>query len=258
MPFSFYTLPTWISSSLIVAAFVIFALLGVELIYRFHDTRLRRRHNDIVGFIIAVIGVNYAVLLGSVAIIAVENYEKAKDAITKEASNLEDIQKVSYGLPTDIGKAVRLKSAEYKDIVIRYEWATMRNGNVPHEAQNKLEELQHFIVTYQPTTLAQQNIHMQLMTELGNLNDGRQERLVCAAKSIEPIVWIVVVLGSIGMVAFSFLFGLEKRWHQVLSGSLAALVALLIILIATLDHPYWGNGTISNGILEQIFSDIER
>lgn len=258
MPLIFYMVPTWLGGSIVVALFVLFAVFGIELVCRINPAECRRGYNDIVGFIIAIVGVSYAVLIASVAVIAIEKYDKAEVNVTKEASCLGDIQRASRGLSPEMSRAVRLAAIEYGDTVVSREWPAMRKGQVPQEGWARLQELQRLVLSFEPATMKEQNVQVQMMTKLGDLTDARRERMFIVENNIEPAVWRVVILGNLGVIAFTFFFGLDKRWHQFLSGFLAALSALVIVLIAALDCPYMGKVFVSPAILQQTISRIER
>ena len=49
---------------LIVAVATVVAVGGLVLVQRLYSTERRKQHNDVAGFIYAVLGVSYAVLLG--------------------------------------------------------------------------------------------------------------------------------------------------------------------------------------------------
>lgn len=258
MPYIYYTVPTWVGGSVTAAIFVLFAVLGVEVVYKVHPTEFRKDYNDIVGFIIAVIGVLYAVLLASVAIMAMEGFEKAQTCVTREASCIGDIQRSSYGLHPATSRAVRLAAIAYGNAVVDQEWADMKKGIVPTEAWAKLKALQDVIFSFEPVSMKEQNVQMQMITKLTELADVRRERMHLAEDGIEPTVWLVILVGNFGMIAFTFFFGLHKLWHQMLSAGLAALAALVIVLVAAMDRPYWGDLSVSPEMIKSSVARIDR
>ena len=58
-----YDNPPWLVGSIIVGLAVLVSLIMLVVIDRLVPLKLRRSHNEIVGFTIAVVGVAYAVLL---------------------------------------------------------------------------------------------------------------------------------------------------------------------------------------------------
>ena len=63
---------------LIVCAVGLAALAGLMLVQRLVPSQKRRQNNDVAGFIYAVMGVVYAVLLALVVIAVWEHFQKAR------------------------------------------------------------------------------------------------------------------------------------------------------------------------------------
>jgi uncharacterized membrane protein YgaE (UPF0421/DUF939 family) len=84
---------------LVVCAVGLAALGGLALVQRLVPTEVRQGHNDVAGFIYAVVGVIYAVLLALMVIAVWEDYEKARDTVEQEANALAEIFWLAHGLP---------------------------------------------------------------------------------------------------------------------------------------------------------------
>jgi hypothetical protein len=57
-----YNHPTGLWGSILVCGATVLACLGLALVHPLVDVRVRRAHNDLAGFSIAIISVVYAVL----------------------------------------------------------------------------------------------------------------------------------------------------------------------------------------------------
>ena len=66
-----------VTGLLIVAAAMLIAIGGLVLVQHLFSNERRRQHNDVAGFIYAVLGVSYAVLLGLMLIAVWEQWEAA-------------------------------------------------------------------------------------------------------------------------------------------------------------------------------------
>jgi hypothetical protein len=64
----------WFWSLLLVGATVLLSVAGTLMVRRLISVEVLERHNEVAGFIYAVIGVVYAVLLGFAAITVWERY----------------------------------------------------------------------------------------------------------------------------------------------------------------------------------------
>ena len=75
------SLPTLLAGIVIVGGFIVTTLIMGLIVARFTSDEVRSAHNDRAGFILAVIGVVYAVLLGFVAIGVGERFDAAQTAV---------------------------------------------------------------------------------------------------------------------------------------------------------------------------------
>jgi hypothetical protein len=64
---------------------------GSLVAQRFVPIELRKQHNNVAGFIYAVVGIAYAVLLGLVVVAAWEQYQTAWDTTEREANELAEL-----------------------------------------------------------------------------------------------------------------------------------------------------------------------
>jgi hypothetical protein len=74
------------------------------------------------------------------------------------------------------------------------------------------------------------------------LNDARRDRLVDAEEGLPALLWVVLLLGGVIVVGFTYLFGLDNTLvHTLMVGALAAVIALLLFTVGALDYPFgWG------------------
>ena len=72
---------------LLVAVAVVVAVVGLVLVQRLVPTERRKEHNDVAGFIYAVLGVAYAVLLGLILIAVWENGTRPRSPLPTKPTN---------------------------------------------------------------------------------------------------------------------------------------------------------------------------
>jgi len=64
-------------------------------------------------------------------------------------------------------------------------------------------------------------------------------------------------LGAMLTLAFSYLFLVKDFWfHGLLISMLAAVIGLLIFLIAVLDHPYWGEVSVTPAAYQLVLDKV--
>jgi len=251
-----YSAPTWLSGTMIVCGAVALALLALICFHQLVPSELRRAHNDVAGFILAIVGVIYAVLLAFIAISTWENFNKAQDAAELEANMVDNLYVDSAGLPPKLAFSARQHLREYVRLVIEKEWPAQQAGRTNIEGWKPLFKLNGEIAKYRPggngATLDSEILHTA-----NDLYRARRDRLVAATSKIPTVMWAVTLLGGALTVGFSFLFGVPRFWsHLLMTGLLSASLALVIVLIVAFDCPFRGDLSVSSDVYGRLHERV--
>jgi Protein of unknown function (DUF4239) len=240
----------------LVTLAVVVAVVGLVLVQRLVPTERRKQHNDVAGFIYAVLGVSYAVLLGLMLIAVWEKWDAAEVTTTDEANELAGIFYWAHALPQPEGRHIQELVRSYARVVVEEEWPAMAQGKSSPEAWATLDDLRGTILGLEPTTGAQQARYTEMLAQLHDLGNARRERLLAAEQGLPPILWVVLILGGVITVFFTYLFGLENTLvHLIMVGSLALVISMSLFTVAALDYPFQGDIHIHPSAYE---NDLER
>src|SRR5215216_6712122 len=95
--------------------------------------------------------------------------------------------------------------------------------------------------------------------QVDTLADARRMRLVAAEEGVPGVLWAVLIFGGIVAVGFTYLFGLENTWaHRLMVGTLAAVIALVLFTIYSLDNPFAGAVRLHPEALELLLRGFEE
>jgi hypothetical protein len=234
------------------------AVGGLVLVERLMPARRRLQHNDVAGFIYAVLGVAYAVLLGFMVIAVWEQWNAAIAATDQEASEVAEVFWLAHRLPEPEGRRLQELARSYARTVVNEEWPLMERGKVSPKAWTILDEIRDEIQRMKPTTNAQQVLYQQGLQQVGELADARGERLLDAEEGVPTILWVVLMVGGVEVVGFTYLFGLESTTvHVLMVASLTLVIALVLFTIAALDYPFKGDVRIGPDAFEQVLGRFE-
>src|SRR5215208_2385040 len=139
-----------ITGLLIVAVAMLVAVGGLVLVQRLFSTERRKQHNDVAGFIYAVLGVAYAVLLGLMLIAVWEQWNAAEALTTDEANELAGIFWWAHALPQPEGRHIQELVRSYTEVVVEEEWPLMAQGRSSPKAWATLDELRGAILGLNP------------------------------------------------------------------------------------------------------------
>lgn len=241
-----YNSPTWLWGTILVIALNAAACIGLIIFHRLVHLEIRRTHNELTGFTLAMISVTYAVLLAFIAIATWESYAHAETIVDNEADYIGSIYRDTQGLPPAMGHDIRSDVRRYVEIVIHQEWPRQQAGKVPHQGWEPLRRIQSAIVTMHPDTDGQADIEIELLRTLNMLYRARSSRLAAAQGHIPDVIWWIIFIGAGLTVGCTYLFGFHDfRMHLVLTTAVSTSLALVIVLIIALDYPFRGKVSVT-------------
>ncbi|MGO9266293.1 MAG: hypothetical protein ACLQBA_15675 [Candidatus Binataceae bacterium] len=255
-----YGNPTWLWGTVFVAVVTGGACAGLAVFHRFVHLETRRTHNELTGFIVAVISVTYAVLLAFIAIATWDSFTTAAQLVDDEADYVGAIYRDTQGLPESSGQEIRTDAREYVDTVVHDEWPQQQIGVTPTQGWAPLRRIHRAIVTMQPANLGQAVIQAELLRTLNQLYRARASRLSAAQGHIPVLIWWVIFFGAALTVLHMYFFGFPHfGMHLAMTASVTMSLTLVIVLIIALDWPFRGKVSISPDAfvnVEQSWADI--
>jgi ABC-type Co2+ transport system permease subunit len=251
-------LPTWLIGTLLVIVLPGLVLLVQWGIRRRWPALAEGEHNEVVGFIIAVVGVIYAVLLGFVVIITWEDYSNAEAIVGQEASALRSIHRESVAFPPETQERLHDLVRQYASEVIDEEWPAMADGE-PGDLRvgNVLDQMASVIASIPVTTPAQQEFVGAEAERLSQLVGFRSQRLDYVDRGIPGVLWTALIVGGVVTVGFALLFGLQRAvLHSLMVGSLAALIGVLLFVAVVFNYPFAGDVAVQPEPFGRVVSDF--
>jgi hypothetical protein len=184
-------------------------------------------------------------VLGFVVVVVWETYDKTRADVDYEVASVTDLYHTVAGFSPAIRDRIRAELLQYGNLVTLQEWPTMARGQLAVEASPVMERFAYEIQAFHPVGPTQQDAHQQALSELKQLFDARRQRIRANEPTVPPILWFALFAGALATVGFSYLFGVENQVAQlVMTGSLAALVAIMFVVIQALDSPFHGSSAI--------------
>jgi hypothetical protein len=118
-----------VTIALIVLVAVLVSLVGLALVRRLAPRDQLAQHTEVAGYVYAVIGVIYAVVLALVVIAAWEEYRDARAAVADEASAVLNLARAANGWPAGDRAAVESALVAYARQVVGIDWPAMARGD---------------------------------------------------------------------------------------------------------------------------------
>jgi protein-S-isoprenylcysteine O-methyltransferase Ste14 len=220
---------------------VLVAVVGLVVVQRLVPPERREEQNNVAGFIYAVLGVAYAVLLAFVVIAVWEEYKTAQTNVESEANELAGVYFLASQLPEPQRTNVQDLARMYARVVVEEEWPMMEQGQTSPHADSLLRQLRLKLLQFDPRTRGEQVLYERGLTDLHDAIDARRSRLLEVREGIPDLLWVVLVLGGVITVSFTYLFGLKSnRTHALMVAALTLLICAILFTIAEFNNPFSG------------------
>lgn len=250
--------PGVVLALLFVAVAIGASLVGLFLVRRSVALATLEQHNDVAGFIIAVVGVLYAVLLGFVTVTVWQQYDSASSSVHSEAISVEALYRDASAFPDGQSQPLQRDLVRYAESVAHDEWETMhtdQQGNKKTDAL--LGVLWSDLRAVHTNTPDQNAFYSEAITQMNRLEETRSSRLDDAARTLPGVLWVVLLIGAVITVGFTYFFGLSNRAaHALMIAALSSMIGLSFFLILTLDLPFSGSLRVPPKAFQQTLQEL--
>jgi hypothetical protein len=249
-----HALGSWLSGlpTPIAVAIGLLGGAGVSVIllllaHRLLPHQLRRSHNDVSGFILAIVGTIYAVLLAFIAVAVWQNFGQADNLVQSEANLVGDLYRDTVALPDTVAAKLRHYLYVYAETVVQDEWPELAGGNAdPAPGWQLLDSFHSEIVQFRAQDVGTAALQTEMVHTLNLLYDARRGRFHAATADLPDILWWTLLLGALVLMVFTDLFGVPQLlMHAAMVSLLGGLIGLVLALIVLLSNPFRGQNHVS-------------
>jgi hypothetical protein len=234
---------------------VLFAVVPAVVAVVIH-TWFRRRvppekllpHQEVAGFLVAVVGVLYAVVLGFLVISVWLSFDAAQRNADAETNDLSDILHLALALPEPTKSQIRNLVAWYAFEVRDREWPMLAYEEEDQKARSIMFSGLHTVAMMRPQSGApsseaarQASIRDAALAAFRDLTSRRRQRLLDAQSHVSTTLYFALITGALILLSFVLLFGVDSAALQLtMTALVAGMIGLQIGVIFELDRPFWG------------------
>jgi hypothetical protein len=257
-----YSHSAWMVGTVVVGGTVALSCLGLLLFHRLVNHGLRRDHNEMVAATIAVVGTVSALLLAFIGVATWQTFSDGDGLAEAEAGAIANLYFDSYGLPADgIRESLRQHLESYLTIVVNDEWPAQQRGRMDRaagaEGLHELLAIDAELVSFNPATPGQTNVHAEMFRVVNQLFTARRNRIEAARGHVPQVVWKIILLGTAGTIFYSYFFGARSlAMHLAITSVVAASLALVVLLIVLMDYPFRGEVSVSPDAYQNVQATI--
>lgn len=248
-----------ITIAVIVLVTVVVSLIGLVLVRRAAPPKSLAKHTDVAGYIYAVVGVIYAVILAFVVIAAWEEHRDAQAAAAAEASAVLNLARMANGWPAEDRTIVEAALVGYARQVVDVEWPAMSRGDfAPTTATITVNRLWQALNEADETAATKGASYEAAWLQLEALSEARRNRLLLGQDGLPMSMMVILIVGAVVTVAFTYLFAVDdSRIQALMTASLTLLIALLLLLQYQLGMPFQGDSAIEPTAMELVLAEID-
>ena len=233
------------------------ALGGLVLVRRSVTLSTLESHHDVAGFILAVVGVVYAVLLAFVVVIVWQQYDAAKGNVDGEAVAIGGLYRDAVALGDRSG-AVRASLTRYTHSVVESEWPEVADHHRGSQATDIALNRVWAALRSTPAAERQPGAFYDQATErLQNLTELRRRRILQSGSQLPTPLWFVLIAGAVISIGFTYFFGVANfRAQALMVAALSSIVGLVLFLVLSLDLPFTGDVGATPHPIEQVIHEF--
>lgn len=242
-----------------IVAVVFASLLGLTVVRRTVPHDRLARHTEVAGYVYAVIGVIYAVILAQVVVAAWEEYRDARVVAADEANAVLNLARLAQVWPAENRLRVEETLSAYAQHVVDVEWPDMAQGRFDQSLQTTLvHDLWRAVNTAGQRAGNRDPTYAASLQQLDALDEARRSRVLLGESGLPEAMTLTLIVGAVITVGFSYLFAVnDGRIHGLMTASLTTLVALLLLLEYQLETPYEGISAIEPTAMELVRTEID-
>jgi hypothetical protein len=234
----------WLCVGIVVVAVAV-SLLGLVLVRRSVELRRLRSLHDVAGFILAVVGILYGVLLGFMVVIQWEQYTTAVIDASAEAGSVSNVYRDAVAL----GPAGRPLAAAVRNYVeqltyVDYPYVAKHLEGDP-TVDRAFNSVLTAVIKLRENVPTDSFFVNQAVEDVAAVSQGRRTRIEDSSATLPGPLWLALLAGGVLTIGFTYFFGLESfRAQAIMVSALAVIIALSLFVILDFDLPFSGQTAI--------------
>ena len=244
---------------LVVSVSVLLALTGLILVNRLVPEKRRSSSNVGDGLIFRPLSGVFGILIGFTAFLVWQQYYTAHVTAQREASELAAIYWHAEELPNSERQQVQELVRSYAHVVIEEEWPLMGQGQESKKAWDIVDKLRRNVDGFEPSTTTEETLHARQVTLVDDLLNDRRLRLLQSHEGLPPVLWTVLLSGTLLLVGYTYFFGLpDFRAHLLMVAILTAFIVTVLFTIKSLEYPFSGDMRVEPSAFELVLNRFEE
>jgi hypothetical protein len=186
-------------------------------------------------------------------------YDEATKNLEMEASEALDIFHSAEAFPEPAKKIMQQGVRDYIVSVYNDEVQKMSLGDISLYSGGAHAGLRILFNQIDATSIPNRELYAESLRCLNNLAEYRRMRIFAGNDTVPPVIWLVLLVGGVFAVSYTFLFGMKNiRAQYLITTTLTVTITSILFLIYVLDHPFTGTTRVSLEPLRQAMAATQK
>ncbi|MCR5877239.1 DUF4239 domain-containing protein [Phenylobacterium sp. J367] len=255
------SLPFWGLAALVMGASLVICVGGHQFARWVLPKRAKEGEDatELATAIMQVVAAFIGIMLAFAAVEVWQDYQTADDAVAHEAAATAELYRdlTTYGPETIPARA---KVRAYVNSVLHDEWPNLTHGAASPKTAAALAEIFREFGRIEPETNRQTAIYAEAFGKLNEVVGLRRERLITSRSELPPMFWGVILMGTMVMVGYTFVFK-PTIPNSIIIAGLSVSLGLIFLFILSVERPYAGQFSVDSeeirGLLE-LFDSLAK
>jgi hypothetical protein len=176
-----------------------------------------------------------------------------------EASEALDLFHTAETFPDSTKKSLQQGLRDYIDSVYNDEVPRMAAEDISLVSGGAHTELKTLFNQVDTNSIPNRELYAESLRGLNNLAQYRRMRIFAGNDTVPPVIWLVLLVGGVLAVCYTFFFGMKNiRAQYLITTTLTVMLTSILFLIYVLDHPFTGTSRVSLEPLTQAMASMQR
>ncbi len=252
-------LPPPISFFIVSAITTSFALFGLYLVRKKYSADVLKENHEVAAIIFNAFGLFYGVMVAFVVFVTWSGYDDATKNLQLESSEVLDLFHSAEAFPDPAKKIIQQGLRDYVASVYNDELQRMSQGEIGVYSGGAHASLRTLFSQMDATSIPNRELYAESLRCLNNLAQYRRLRIFAGNDTIPPVIWLVLLVGCLFAVSYTFFFGMKNiKAQYLLTTTLTVMISSILFLIYVLDHPFTGTSKVSLEPLRQAMATMHQ
>ena len=254
------SLPTWAAVLITMGGPVVLALLfGAAMFSLFTEQEFR--NSAFVGAVKYGFVVEFYAAIAALTLVgAWEIYASTRDRLQQETGALYMLALAvdSYAQPAQEALREEMRDAirGYARAVATIDWPDMQAGMPATGSEAAFQRLTRAFLDAEPVTAAQEALQQNTVEWVNRVSDARIARLSVTSQTLSGLMWLLVMVVSVGVISFQWFVGSSNHgMHYAIGAVIAVIVGGVLLASIKMAHPFVGDPAL---LSPQPFLDLAR